>query len=1014
MTQWIISSSVLILVIIGLRFLLRKRIKPLFQYALWALVLVRLLVPLQFGSASISLENAVENAPLVQEMEAAEQITHFDYHLDGFATGYYIFSPDLDHDPESGIHNAPVPERFTHAEADRITHLRTAKQYLTSLWVGGMIVMGVAFFLSNLVFALRLKKSRTLLEQGRLPVYVTEAVETPCYFGLVHPVIYLPPAVAADETQRTYAIAHETTHHRHGDDLWAALRCVCLVVHWYNPLVWLAAILSREDCEIACDEATITTLGEQHRGNYGRVLVALTCRKRTDLLRAATTMTGSAIGLKDRIKMIVKKPKTAIYALITVILVAAVAVGCTFTGGSKAQDTTDPTEITDPTDNTNPSEPEKTDYLQSIYGTPLTEAELSYFTELFAHTGTAEKEEEINWYNLILTCGWDHGTGRTGFTVPENVNLATLFNNGFRAISNVDNWTAEELAFIQGFYPGYPENWGDLNRLPAEKMNRVLQDYFGITLDKTNKVWLDKMHYFADTNCYFGAPAGATGEQKVNMLAGKKTEAGTVYLICTTNTSKMLDRTLLIALQPAPEGAAKPYLVRMCTQIKQAQDVAAAIQTTIHLPSEEELNATGTQNSKYFLLCYLPNSEIMDGGYDGNPYTTEGMVMDFLYAIDDGVTYPISGGTVSSWAKDLVNGYVYFVREDAPQKIWRTDLHGQNATVFYQSQYGDITFLSCANGWLSIAENYNRASLFDTKTGKLTVLLKAYKIEQFSYDAKHLRVFWRGKLNKSDSSGDWYSGDNSYYYYLKTNEYLMLQSGTTGIPVTPTETTPPETTEPEPTACRHSFSDATCTAPKTCSKCGETEGSTIDHTYSQATCLTPQTCTVCGATHGSTSDHTWYGATCLQEGICTVCGIIGEKGKHNYVATDPASSSGNFACSVCGIARRQVSTDYYVYDLNEIAEAIANYAKQKGFQVVVEGVLSADYTSRYIYLSMADIYRQGPAYLTGLGIDLVNTAYANYAQSPLGIGAYTLHIEVDTVLNSVYGAGLGVQIAVTS
>lgn len=792
MMQWIVSSSILILIVIGLRFLLRKRIKPILQYGLWALVLVRLLVPLQVGSTPISLENAMEKAPVVQQMELADQVEHFVYHADGTATGYYEFAPVLDHTAQTPV-SKPVPQTFTQQEAQSITRIRDVKGLLQTIWLGGMAVFGLIFLLSNLRFALRLRKSRKLAQEGRLPVYITDKAETPCLFGLLRPAIYLPPVVAEEPRHRDYSVAHETTHFRHGDTLWAVLRCVCIVLHWYNPLVWWAAVLSREDCEIACDEATIATLGEELRRDYGHVLVDLTCRKRTDLLQTATTMTGSAKGLKARIKMIVKKPKTAIYALIAVILVATIAVGCTFTGGSKAQNTTDPTEITDstkitdPTDNSNPSEPEQTNYLQSIYGTPLTEAELSYFTELFAHVGTAEKEEEINWYNLILSCGWDHGTGRTGFTVPENVNLATLFNNGFRAISNVDNWTAEELAFIQGFYPGYPENWGDLNRLPAEKMNRVLQDYFGITLDKTNKVWLDKMHYFADTNCYFGAPAGATGEQKVNMLAGKKIEAGTVYLICTTNTSKMLDRILLIALDPAPEGAAKPYLVRMCTQIKQAQDVTAAIQTTIHLPSEEELNATGTQNSKYFLLCYLPNSEIMDGGYDGNPYTTEGMVMDFLYAIDDGVTYPISGGTISDWAKDFVNGYVYFVREDAPQKIWRTDLHGQNATVVYQSQYGDITFLSCANGWLSIAENYNRASLFDTKTGKLTVLLKAYKIEQFSYDAKYLRVFWRGKLNKSDSSGDWYSGDNSYYYYLKTNEHLMLQPGTTGIPVAPEE-----------------------------------------------------------------------------------------------------------------------------------------------------------------------------------------------------------------------------------
>ena len=80
MTQWIVSSSVLILVIIALRFFLRRRVKPLLQYGIWALVLVRLLLPFQLGSTPISIENAVEKAPLVQEMSYAQQVTHFDYH----------------------------------------------------------------------------------------------------------------------------------------------------------------------------------------------------------------------------------------------------------------------------------------------------------------------------------------------------------------------------------------------------------------------------------------------------------------------------------------------------------------------------------------------------------------------------------------------------------------------------------------------------------------------------------------------------------------------------------------------------------------------------------------------------------------------------------------------------------------------------------------------------------------------------------------------------------------------
>ena len=107
---------------------------------------------------------------------------------------------------------------------------------------------------------------------------------------------------------------------------------MCLAVHWYNPLVWCAAILSRSDAELACDEATIRRLGESERAEYGRTLLRLTCEKRSAIVNIATTMTGSGRSIRERIALIVKKPKMAVYTLIAVILIAAIAVGCTFTG----------------------------------------------------------------------------------------------------------------------------------------------------------------------------------------------------------------------------------------------------------------------------------------------------------------------------------------------------------------------------------------------------------------------------------------------------------------------------------------------------------------------------------------------------------------------------------------------------------------------------------------------------------------------------------------------------------
>ncbi len=84
--------------------------------------------------------------------------------------------------------------------------------------------------------------------------------------------------------------------------------------------------------------------------------------------------------------------------------------------------------------------------------------------------------------------------------------------------------------------------------------------------------------------------------------------------------------------------------------------------------------------------------------------------------------------------------------------------------------------------------------------------------------------------------------------------------------------------------CTHSWSAATCTAPKTCSLCGAKQGSVLDHTWQDATCTTPKKCSVCGATEGETTEHTWTDASCTAPKTCTVCGTTsGAELGHSYV-----------------------------------------------------------------------------------------------------------------------------------
>ena len=93
----------------------------------------------------------------------------------------------------------------------------------------------------------------------------------------------------------------------------------------------------------------------------------------------------------------------------------------------------------------------------------------------------------------------------------------------------------------------------------------------------------------------------------------------------------------------------------------------------------------------------------------------------------------------------------------------------------------------------------------------------------------------------------------------------------------------------------HEWADATCTAPKTCTKCGETEGEALAHTWQEATCAAPKTCTKCGETEGEALAHTWQEATCTELAVCSVCGETqGELAPHKWVGFQETS------CETCG------------------------------------------------------------------------------------------------------------------
>ena len=317
-----------------------------------------------------------------------------------------------------GAGPSPVPEGKNQPTAP----VWTVGAAAAALWLAGV----------NLRFAHTLRRSRRLLpvEGCPLPVYVSQAIPTPCLFGLLRPCVYVTPITASDPTLLRHTLAHELTHFHHRDYLWSALRGVCLALHWYNPLVWLAGVVSSRDGELCCDEATVARLGEDQWASYGRTLLAVTCQGPGNLLLTATSMTGRGRDIKERILVLAKRPKTAALTLAAVVLVAAVAADCTFTGPAST-----------PTPDPAPSE---------TTAQPLTQEELDQVLEQYAGITTRDMahveyddliylEEYDAWYNFTSdfaagTFFCDYGT-RTGNQVTL---YSTPFENGSQNVLELE------------------------------------------------------------------------------------------------------------------------------------------------------------------------------------------------------------------------------------------------------------------------------------------------------------------------------------------------------------------------------------------------------------------------------------------------------------------------------------------------------------------------------------------------------------------------------------------------
>ena len=339
-----LTGSYIIVFVLLMRLALRKAPK-VFSYVLWAAVLFRLLCPVSISSA-LSVLNFTPTAASQPQgaMTTVEHPVILDIYLGG-----PVFSEEPEAEnthqqpaitpsfPENRVDTAPVPDAVDQqAPAEPV---RDPLRYAVTIWLLGMGVL----FVYNIYAYAKLSEKTAGTVRLRKNIYLGDHIPTPFVKGLIRPKIYLPSTLA--EAERMYIIAHERCHIKRKDPLWKLLGYIALCIHWFNPLVWLAFVLSAKDMEMSCDEAVIGMYGPKIRAEYSASLLRLATGHR---FVALTPLAFGEGDTKGRVMNMAKWKKPGFWAMLCAAIVCIAVLAACATNPSETTEQATPNETTAP------------------------------------------------------------------------------------------------------------------------------------------------------------------------------------------------------------------------------------------------------------------------------------------------------------------------------------------------------------------------------------------------------------------------------------------------------------------------------------------------------------------------------------------------------------------------------------------------------------------------------------------------------------------------------------------
>ena len=295
------QAGLIALAVMAVRLVLRKKASRRALCMLWALVALRLLLPV-----SLTVESPVS-------LQAEEAPVSRAYHAMQEARTSVPEEAAPAPAESSGAAAAVVPAE---PAAEPVT-LRTFARWLPWIWVIGMGCMAAYMLLSFIWMRLTLRRAEHIQDN----VYRCTQWSTPFVLGIIAPCIYVPESVSEEDLPQV--LAHERCHIRRWDHVVKPFAFLLLAVNWFNPVLWAAYVLLGRDMENACDEMALKNADAAQRAAYSRALVSCAAQPK---MAAVCPLAFGEVAVKERVKNVLGYKKPAIWAAV-ILAAAAVVIG---------------------------------------------------------------------------------------------------------------------------------------------------------------------------------------------------------------------------------------------------------------------------------------------------------------------------------------------------------------------------------------------------------------------------------------------------------------------------------------------------------------------------------------------------------------------------------------------------------------------------------------------------------------------------------------------------------------